>query len=89
MVADDLQQDITICHNTVADVADGFQRMCNRNTLIFKHSDTRDRYGRKHREKLALANQSIHQGVLFSPPKRMKKSAKAHSLIRQGELDKS
>ena len=35
MVADHLQRAMVICHITVTDVADGFQRICNRNALIF------------------------------------------------------
>ena len=35
MVADHLQRATLICHSTVTDVADGFQRICNRNMLIF------------------------------------------------------
>ena len=36
MVADHLQPAMVVCHSTVTDVADGFQRICNRNMLIFK-----------------------------------------------------
>jgi hypothetical protein len=35
MVADHLQRAMAICHTTVTDVADGFQRIRNRNMLIF------------------------------------------------------
>ena len=43
MVADHLQRAMVVCHSTVTDVADGFQRICNRNKLIFKHLDFRCR----------------------------------------------
>ena len=43
MVADHLQRAMVICHTTVTDVADGFQRICNRNELIFKYMGFRCR----------------------------------------------
>ena len=42
-VADHLQQTMAICNKTVTDAADGFQCVCNRNTLIFNHLDFRCR----------------------------------------------
>ena len=36
MVADHLQRAMVICHTTVIDVADGFQHIRHRNTLIFR-----------------------------------------------------
>ena len=43
MVADHLQRAMVICHITVTDVADGFQRIRNRNALIFKCMEFRCR----------------------------------------------
>ena len=43
MVADHLQRAMAICHTTVTDVADGFQRIYNRNALIFMCMDFRCR----------------------------------------------
>ena len=43
MVADYLQRKMVICHTTVTDVADGFQRICHRNALIFKCMESRYR----------------------------------------------
>ena len=43
MVADHLQPAMVVCHSTVTDVADGFQRICNRNELIFRCTDFRCR----------------------------------------------
>ena len=43
MVADHLQRATLTCHTTVTDVADGFQRIYNRNMLIFKRLDVRCR----------------------------------------------
>ena len=43
MVADHLQRAMVICHRTVTDVTDGFQRICNRNALIFWCTDFRCR----------------------------------------------
>ena len=88
MVADHLQRAMAICHTTVTDVADGFQRIRHRNELIFKCMDFRCR----------CVCDSIWQDkdTVFTcldehpnASREILQRAKAHSRIRQGEFFKT
>ena len=88
MVADHLQRATLICHSTVTDVADGFQRICNRNALIFRCTDFRCRcvcdfgWQDKNTEFTCLDEQT-------NASREILQRLKAHSRIRQGVFIKT
>ena len=94
MVADHLQRAMVICHTTVTDVADGFQRICHRNALIFMCIEFRCRYvcdfGWQDKVTVlhVLSNFQMRQGRLFNAPRRIHEFVKEFSSKHQGLFQK-
>ena len=94
MVADHLQRATLICHSTVTDVADGVQRICNRNAQIFRCTDFRCRcvcdFGWQDKVTVlhVLTNRQTRQGRLFNAPKRIHEFVKEFSSKHQGLFQK-
>ena len=94
MVADHLQRAMAICNTTVTDVADGFQRICNRNALIFKRLGFRCRcvcdsiWQDKVTVLHVLTNRMMRQGRLFNAPRRTHEFVKEFSSKHQGLFQK-